>query len=459
MSSLGRPLPVEAVMESRKTNEETKVTARSSFPVGALPPGVEQGLLIPPQNRRNQQPRVTPRSNLTVLLEGEDTATEESSHLSQAASQAAQIAQNLVALRDRQNYREADTASGPDPSLSSTPPSQNIVRSAPSTTPTVRGGSTRTPPPDRIPTMFPPSLSSSLRALSGAETDPQRLDAEVRRCISSKELSRLGANAPLSASPFSFVLHQRDIVEATLQQRLMDARRLMISNDRSLTPSPALHDQNSDCSDSSKQRAQQRELKNQIRNRRRAEHTKAVMNDLCEIVTDLFIAEAKLLKPASYGLDSSLQRDHVFNDVVAFVSDLPPRYALGVETPSEVLLHMRLTSAVRMDPSRAVVHIAHLKDNTQEEEIQRDHHVVTISCVDAHGLLEYITRLLSSGGSSVLDADVMMSSDGIVLVSMSLALCSMLIFSTYLTEQYLTTGSICCCNERSSSTRQAVPID
>jgi hypothetical protein len=152
------------------------------------------------------------------------------------------------------------------------------------------------------------------------------------------------------------------------------------------------------------------------------------MNDLCEIVTDLFIAEAKLLKPASYGLDSSLQRDHVFNDVVAFVSDLPPRYALGVETPSEVLLHMRLTSAVRMDPSRAVVHISHLKDNVPEEKTQRDHHVVTISCIDAHGLLEYITRLLSSGGSSVLDADVMLSSDGIVLVSISLALCSMLIF-------------------------------
>jgi serine/threonine protein kinase len=40
---------------------------------------------------------------------------------------------------------------------------------------------------------------------------------------------------------------------------------------------------------------------------------------------------------------------------------------------------------------------------------------VTISCSDANGLLEYITKLLSSGGSRVLDADVMLSTDGIVL--------------------------------------------
>jgi hypothetical protein len=41
--------------------------------------------------------------------------------------------------------------------------------------------------------------------------------------------------------------------------------------------------------------------------------------------------------------------------------------------------------------------------------------LVTISCADATGLLEYISKLLATGGSRVLDADVMLSSDNIAL--------------------------------------------
>jgi hypothetical protein len=94
-----------------------------------------------------------------------------------------------------------------------------------------------------------------------------------------------------------------------LHQRLVEARRNSMSRERSLNSSPAPLD-SSDCSDSSK-RGGQHELKNETRNRRRAEHTRAVTNDLCEIVTDLFIAEAKLLKPSNYGFDTSLQRHQV----------------------------------------------------------------------------------------------------------------------------------------------------
>ena len=45
--------------------------------------------------------------------------------------------------------------------------------------------------------------------------------------------------------------------------------------------------------------------------------------------------------------------------------------------------------------------------------------LVTIACVDTTGVLEHITKLLATGGSRVLDADVMLSRDNIVLVRAS----------------------------------------
>jgi hypothetical protein len=220
-------------------------------------------------------------------------------------------------------------------------------------------------------------------------------------------------------------------------------------------------------------------MANEKRNRRRAEHNQAVISDLCEIVADLFIAEAKLLNPLNYGVVEeeksttylhtstdnqilTLRRRKVLQTVQLFVSSLPTRYALGVETPSEVLVHMRLMSAVRADTTKAVVHIVNLDEpekhqhhytltNTtpttttsstmlttlsypelkpvfpstpphrkqQQQQTQtnrRSIRLVTIACGDADGLLEYITKLLGTGGSRVLDADVMLSRDNIVLV-------------------------------------------
>ena len=54
--------------------------------------------------------------------------------------------------------------------------------------------------------------------------------------------------------------------------------------------------------------------------------------------------------------------------------------------------------------------------------------LVTISCADCDGLLEFITKLLSTGGGRVLDADVMLTqSDTIVLVGGS----SSLVFESF----------------------------
>lgn len=181
---------------------------------------------------------------------------------------------------------------------------------------------------------------------------------------------------------------------------------------------------------------------NATRVRKRAEHAQAVIDDLCTVVAELFIAESKLLKPSSYGVttDSAQmadqQRDQVMRSISNFVSSLPFRYALSADTPSEVLVHMRLVAAVRSDPTKVAVHI----HNISPDEVKGSHAVavanhqrgeggsnhalclVTISCRDATGLLEYISKLLSTGGSCVLDADVMLSKEGIVLVRFMSAL-------------------------------------
>jgi UTP:GlnB (protein PII) uridylyltransferase len=119
-----------------------------------------------------------------------------------------------------------------------------------------------------------------------------------------------------------------------------------------------------------------------------------------------------------------VEREQVIKTIHDFVSSLPLRYALGADTPSEVLLHMRLMAAARSEKTKAALHIHNLEDDsnwslTVTANSAQNHHslrLVTISCSDTTGLLEYITRLLASGGSRVLDADVMLSTDGIALV-------------------------------------------
>jgi len=227
-----------------------------------------------------------------------------------------------------------------------------------------------------------------------------------------------------SGSPHTFMLHQKEILNATMQQRLMDLRQSLPQGDQSLSTSPTgtFADTSSEGGSHSSNRERLPTAKER-RNQRRAEHTKAVIADLCEVVTDLFIAESKLLNASAYGVPhASAQREEVLRSVEQFVSALPPRYALSEDSPSEVLVHMRLMAAVRSEPKRAVVHIANLDgDSVSASSFHRRPnrflHLVTISCSDANGLLEYMTKILSTSGSRVLDADVMMSSDGIVLAS------------------------------------------
>lgn len=262
--------------------------------------------------------------------------------------------------------------------------------------------------------------------------------------MSSKELGTL---APPSGSPYATLLSRKYEIEASTRNRLHELRKAEANAQwRRESLNIATSDSN-DLSTSASTRSQQHECANELRNRRRAEHAKAVVDDLCDVVADLYIAESKLLDPRNYGVPSDDYRSESFsNDMIgskefdrskilptihSFVSSLPLRYALGADTPSEVLLHMRLMAAARSDKTKAALHIHNLdeNDNNWSGMIMPSHtlnhtkgadaslRLVTISCHDCTGLLEYISRLLASSGSRVLDADVMLSKDGIVLVS------------------------------------------
>jgi hypothetical protein len=262
--------------------------------------------------------------------------------------------------------------------------------------------------------------------------------------MSSKELGTL---APPSGSPYATMIYKKEALEISMRQRLAAMRES--------APESQFHSEESS-STSSRAKC---ERVNEMRNLRRAQHAQAVVDDLCQVVADLFIAESKLLNATNYGVLPTSQRVQIVKNIYDFITSLPLRYALGADTPSEVLLHMRLMAAVRRDKGKAAVHIHDLSDDCNwsltvaaaSEKANRSLRLVTISCNDADGLLEYITRLLSSGGSRVLDADVMLSTDGVVLVS------SIIYFPSLIAQNNLTivfdSGSICCGNEWSLATR------
>jgi hypothetical protein len=240
--------------------------------------------------------------------------------------------------------------------------------------------------------------------------------------LSSKELSSIG---PPSGSPYSYMLYRKELIEIEMKQRLQQVKES--SSPPASIDDSSIHGSRSSHLDIVISKSTARASSNEARKCRRAEHHKAITRDLTDIVTDLFIAESKLLNPSLYGVESSpkdLPREQIFQNVERFIASLPPRYAVGVETPSEVLLHMRLMAAVRADPIRPTVHIANLDDVTHwtsssTPSVAKDgksyRRLVTICCSDETGLLEYISKLLATGGTRVLDADVLLSSDNIAL--------------------------------------------
>lgn len=289
------------------------------------------------------------RSNLSVLLEGQlcTTVSESKTQTSKTGTPEIDADYSMYSSPTL----EADSASGPSMVRPSNKISAHLIRSAPTeiSIPECKLASSYRRAMSLLPANSNIQASPGRReqmmtyqsqrftSESGNRVDANQIKPQlVRKCISSKEL---GSLAPPSKASFALTLHQRDVLEAEMQQRLQEARQSNLSSDRSLDSksldSITSKQDASDSSECSKKRTN-RQLKNESRNKRRAEATRAVTGDLCEIVTDLFIAEAKLLNPAIYGIEPSLQRDQVYRDVLDFVSELPSRYALGVNTPSEV---------------------------------------------------------------------------------------------------------------------------
>jgi len=249
-------------------------------------------------------------------------------------------------------------------------------------------------------------------------------DNITSRSLSSKELAAL---MPSSGSPYVKMLEMKDELELKMTKRLRQKRDSIalqaisstspvsrmstpisrFSKAGSTASEKSLTDKDISITASSSQEnvsTKPSSSKNEERQRRRDAHNCAVVDELCDVVADLFVAESKLINPTMYGVSRNLDRDQVLLSVRNFVRALPTRYALGADTPSEVLLHMRLMSVARSDPGKCVVHTMNLENDkywaserssTGKSQVK----LLTISCSDAHGLLEYITKLLGTGGS------------------------------------------------------------
>lgn len=382
--------------ESSDRRASVRLEPHSDVPPPPPPP--------PPSELPSQASR--PASGLTLLLREQQQRNAQQAHQGSLDSHEVKISPG-DSKNPSSSMSEADSASGPPPSSRFAP--GGLGSSAPIEYSASRKDRSR-------------SVGKISDGLHHVEVN-SRTETNVRRYvfhehrqkskvsiqfISDLPFHRSVSNRdfifPLSGSPYTSMLHKKFEIEKSMEERF---RKLRTSEEETFK---------------SYSRPVAGSSTNQ-RNKRRAEHTQAVIDELCEVVADLFLAESKLLKSSIYGVSHGESREKVVTAVRAFVSALPSRYALGADSPSEVLLHMRLMAATRADRTKAVLHIHKVEDEDKWRHILPPIgsesasllRLVTLSCGDANGLLEFITKILSSGGSRVLDADVMLSSDGIVL--------------------------------------------
>ncbi len=160
--------------------------------------------------------------------------------------------------------------------------------------------------------------------------------------------------------------------------------------------------------------------------------------NLIEIVCDLFLEEMKVSSVAdvinawnqeageSYG-GEEISSESVRRAVENFIYTLPPRYVIRINSPSEVMLHMRIMDkSVNLIP-KSVVRFNRFDDNEHGKGSTQlafcpvsngmgNLQLVTISCIHTIGLMELVMGMLVSGGSEILDCDYMLSSKKNMLV-------------------------------------------
>lgn len=324
------------------------------------------------------------RSNLSILLDGNDRERQQEQQRQRAGSHSVLMTRT-------------------DPPLASnmTRPSSSRLRQ--------QQQQLESSPPGSIPTILSPPPEDAVPPTSH------------RRWSSSKELRRLVVTTAVHnvESPYASMLRRKERIDDEMTERFQNLRQQQQEQQ-------SAHPRDGSSSNCGKRN------RNQARKTRRAKFQEVIASELTEIVTDLFLAESKLIKNTApfvgcVGSDKDqdgsrpCRVEEVTSAVQSFIASLPPRYANGIETPSEVLLHMRLIAAVRSDPGRPTVHIANLADDShwtatdQNTAQAKERKLVTICCADRAGLLEFISKILATGGSRVLDADVMLSSDNVAL--------------------------------------------
>jgi len=100
-----------------------------------------------------------------------------------------------------------------------------------------------------------------------------------------------------------------------------------------------------------------------------------------------------------------------------FITSLPSRYVLSVESPGEVLVHMRLVASVRNDPLHAFIHVGFHYQEVPSCRGQSNVKTLVVSCANTSGLMEYLMNLLVAGGNEIFDTNFLLTSgDKIVLI-------------------------------------------
>ena len=116
---------------------------------------------------------------------------------------------------------------------------------------------------------------------------------------------------------------------------------------------------------------------------------------------------------------------HIARAVRNFIQHLPLRYPLSIESPGEVMLHMRYLALVARTPSRPCVHVTNIEPSEELDHLAfrpSDHGMsnlkrISIAVIHTLGFMEFVMGLLVSGGNDILDIDFTTSSEKIVLVS------------------------------------------
>jgi len=183
---------------------------------------------------------------------------------------------------------------------------------------------------------------------------------------------------------------------------------------------------------------------NDRRKIRRSEQLQMVIKDLIEETSEFYTSEPAsrdydgydvieewgMMTSSDGGIDLHTEGS-ISSAVQNFIGSLPPRYAFVVESPQEVLSHMRALATIYKNPTKAFVEVTNFdacKTNSCESVplIQlafcpnsngmTNLKLVTIACNHTIGIMEFITGLLVSGGSKILDTNYMLSSKKVMLI-------------------------------------------